>query len=570
VIGPALRREVRRQGWLRALRVARLGVKTRLGGHPRWRRILSADWARWEEARTRASGPRVLVATSVGGHLGASAVDNALTIALTLRGARPTVLLCDGAIPACMACEISWYPRLERFVESGPRGDLCRHCFAPAAERVAELGVPLVTFGELLSAEDRAFARALARGTNVAEIGRLEVDGLPVGEHASAGALRFFARADLQGEPHGEEVQRRFLEASILAGRAALRVLDGGGFDCVVAHHGLYVPQGLITAAARRLGIRLVSWNAAYRRQSFIFSHGDSYHRTMLSESPQRWSDLPFGPAREQRIVDYLESRKTGAEDWIWFHRDPLLDGAAIAAQLRLDPGRPRIGLLTSVAWDAQLHYEGRAFPSMIEWLLETIRYFARRPDLELVVRVHPAEVHGFVPSRQRAVDEIRSTFPELPANVVVIPPEARVSTYTLLAGCDAALIHSTKMGVELASMGVPVIVAGEAWIRGKGIAIEPASRDEYFAALDRLPLGGRLSAEQVRRARKYAYHFFFRRMIPLEFTVATGGWPPYRLSLDGLAALAPGGSGGMDVICRGILAGSEFEYDEDAVVESR
>lgn len=560
---PGLREAVRRQSWLRPLRVARLGVKTRLG-HPRWRQLLAADWERWEEARAQACGPRVLVATSVGGHLGVSSVDGALAIALALRGARPSVLLCDGAMPACMACEISWYPRLDRFVADGPRGDLCRHCFAPAAERVGELGIPVVRFGELLTVDDHAEARRLAAVPAEADVASFVVDDLPVGEHAWAGALRFFARADLHDEPQGEAVLRRFLEASILAGRAALRALERGGFECVVAHHGLYVPQGLITAAARKLGIRLVSWNPAYRRRSFIFSHGDSYHRTMLAEPPQRWSELAWSAARERRIVDYLDSRKTGAEDWIWFHRDPLLDRSAIAAELRLDSSRPRIGLLTSVAWDAQLHYEGRAFPSMIEWLLETVRHFAGRPELDLVIRVHPAEVHGFVPARQRAADEIRRAFPQLPPNVVVVPPEARVSTYALLAGCDTALIHSTKMGVELASMGLPVIVAGEAWIRGKGIAIEPTSRDEYFAALDRLPLRERLSPERVQRARKYAYHFFLRRMIPLDFTVATGGWPPYRLTVDGLATLAPGGSRGLDVICRGILEGAEFEYDDE------
>jgi hypothetical protein len=570
VIRPDVREVVRGQAWLRPLRIARLGVRARVGGHPRWRRLLGADWPRWEAARESATGARVLVATSVGGHLGVSAVDGALAVALALRGARPSVLLCDGAMPACMACEISWYPRVRRFVENGPSGDLCRHCFAPAAERVAELGIPVVTYGELLSEADRAEARGLAAGAPLDEIAALALDGIPVGEHASAGALRFFGRADLAGEPEGEAVLRRFLEASVLAARAALRVLGSGRFDCVVAHHGLYVPQGPIVAAARRLGIRVVSWNPAYRRQSFIFSHGDSYHRTMLDEPPERWSDLPWSDARERRIVDYLESRKTAAEDWIWFHRDPLLDASGVGSEIGLDPDRPRIGLLTSVAWDAQLHYDGRAFPGMIEWLLETIRYFAKRPDLQLVVRVHPAEIHGFVRSRQRAADEIRRAFATLPSNVFVVGPEQRVSTYVLLATCNAALIYSTKMGVELTALGIPVIVAGEAWIRGKGVAIEPASAEEYFASLDRLPFAGRLSPGQVERARKYAYHFFFRRMIPLEFTVATGGWPPYRLAIDGLGRLAPGGSPGLDVICAGILRGAEFEYDEAPPVGER
>ena len=51
---------------------------------------------------------------------------------------------------------------------------------------------------------------------------------------------------------------------------------------------------------------------------------------------------------------------------------------------------------------------------------------------------------------------------------------------------------------------------------RGKGISRDPTTQKEYFAVLDSLPWRRRLDARRVERARKYAYHFFFRRMIPL------------------------------------------------------
>jgi predicted nucleic acid-binding protein len=71
---------------------------------------------------------------------------------------------------------------------------------------------------------------------------------------------------------------RRFLEASILIARAYDRIFDEEKPDVVVAHHGIYVPQGIVGALARARGIRLVTWNPAYRKQCFIFSHDDTYH----------------------------------------------------------------------------------------------------------------------------------------------------------------------------------------------------------------------------------------------------------------------------------------------------
>jgi hypothetical protein len=114
-------------------------------------------------------------------------------------------------------------------------------------------------------------------------------------------------------------------------------------------------------------------------------------------------------------------------------------------------------------------------------------------------------------------------------------------------------------MGVELTSVGLPVIVAGEAWIRNKGLTHDASSPEEYVALLDRLPFAGRLSDKQLTRARRYAYHFFFNRMIPLSFIAPKAGYPIYRLKLDSLAELLPGASQGLDTICDGILRGRSF-----------
>lgn len=89
---------------------------------------------------------------------------------------------------------------------------------------------------------------------------------------------------------------------------------------------------------------------------------------------------------------------------------------------------------------------------------------------------------------------------------------------------CNAVIIYGTKTGVELTSMGIPVIVAGEAWIRNKGITIDVKSKEGDIKILDQLSLSERMNNKLIERARKYAYHFFFRRMIPLPQMKPTDG----------------------------------------------
>ena len=50
---------------------------------------------------------------------------------------------------------------------------------------------------------------------------------------------------------------------------------------------------------------------------------------------------------------------------------------------------------------------------------------------------------------------------PQLPPNVFIIPPTANANSYAIARASNAAIIYGTKMGVELAYMGVPTIVAG-------------------------------------------------------------------------------------------------------------
>jgi len=517
---------------------------------------LATEPGLWSASIERAAtGPKVLLATSVGGLPTAAIMDSVLAVALTLRGACVHLLLCDHALSACLMTEIGLMtPR--SMVQSGAAGYACESCHPFADQFYRGLGLTVHRYSEWLTPTDRCAAAEIAatggRGTSV--------EGVEIDEHAMAGALRYFARASICQEKRGEAVLRRYTESAALAAFATKHLIRQHRFSVVSCINGIYVPQGIVASVARSEGCRVVAWSVAYRKKAFIFSHGDTYHHTLLSEPTSEWEDMPWTPERETEIMDYLTSRRRGGRDWIVFQSRKTADELGnIAAELGVDFSKPCIGLLTNVAWDAQLHYPANAFPNMMEWIIRTLEYFERRPDLTLIVRIHPAEISGDIPSRQPVVGEIKRRFPRLPRNIVVIPPESNISTYTVMEACNAVLIYGTKTGVELTSRGVPVIVAGEAWIRNKGITIDARSAAQYFELLSALPLEEKMSPAAITRARKYAYHFFFRRMIPVEVFEPTGTEPRFRLNAKTLSELMPGCDQGLDLICDGILKGENF-----------
>jgi hypothetical protein len=533
------------------------------GLHPDWKTILRRDASQWASAQAGATGgPKVLIATSTGGYAPGTVMESMLAVALTLRGSQIHVMVCDKLLPACMRAEFHQFRDLKKFALNGP-SRLCRTCYAPAEKMYRSLGVTVHRYSDLITPKEMQGSQNLSSTLPYAEISSYQLDDLGLGEHAMAGALRFYAQGNLDGTPYVEAILRRYFYASLLTFYATRRLLNNHTFAAACFHHGIYVPQGIIGEVARKKGVPVVNWNPAYKKQCFIFTHDDTYHHKLLDEPMSNWENMEWTPEIEENTLTYLKSRWHGTQDWIWFHKNPCEELSVIANELGVDfSSRPCIGMLTNVIWDAQLHYRTNAFPNMIDWTMSTIRYFSERPDLQLIIRIHPAEIRGAIPSRQPLLHEIRNAFPELPKNVFVIPPDSTISTYAVMFQCNAVLIYGTKTGVELSSLGMPVIVAGEAWIRGKGLTMDASSPEEYFELLDRLPLSERLSTTDTQRARKYAYHFFFRRMIPLFFmTPQPGYWPPYRLELKGLEDLMPGKNCGLDVICDGILTGSEFIY---------
>ena len=551
----------------RATRLARRWYHARREAYPDWGVALGADPDLWNSARNSAQGgPRVLMATAIGAYAHAVTLESALAAALTFRGAEVHALLCDGTMSACAECEASIYPDLRRFVQHGPSRDLCRDCSWPAEAVYHRLGIKVHRMSEWLTPADRTEARRVGSTLPLNQIEHFRYDGLNIGEHAHAGALRFFATGTLDGEPLAEPILRRYLESALLTAFASRNLLRTIGFRSAVFTHGIYVPWGVVGEVARQERVQVSNWNVAYRKRRFIFSHDDTYHHTLLSEPRDHWERLELSAAQERELLQYLSSRREGMFDWIVFHRPTSQDPAAIAKQIGLDPSKPVIGLLTNVSWDAQLHYPANAFPNMLEWLVQTCEYFATRPDLQLLIRVHPAEISGFPPSRQPILTELRKRLPRLAPNIIVVPPESGLSTYALMSLCNSAVIYGTKMGVELTSVGLPVIVAGEAWIRNKGITLDASSPDEYFRLLAQLPIPERLPATQLARARRYAYHFFFNRMIPLPFIEPKAGYPVYRLKLDRLQQLLPGASPGLDTICEGILSKAPFVLRDSPV----
>jgi len=296
------------------------------------------------------------------------------------------------------------------------------------------------------------------------------------------------------------------------AARTALTLMQGNKPDLVIVPNGTIQELGVVYRVARFLKIPVVTYEFGDQRQRIWLAQDAE---VMRQETDALWKErqnTPLTDAQMERLRSLFVARQR-ASMWENFARlwqdTPAEGGEKARAALGLDQ-RPVVLLATNVLGDSLTLGRQIYSKSMAEWIQRTVQYFAGRPEIQFVIRVHPGEVltHGL-----SMVDVVKNVLPVLPEHIRLIGPKDKLNTYDLIEVADLGLVYTTTVGLEMAMSGLPVIVSGMTHYRHRGFTIDPDSWGSYFKILGQIlenPASHRLNREQVQRAWHYAYRFFF------------------------------------------------------------
>jgi hypothetical protein len=355
----------------------------------------------------------------------------------------------------------------------------------------------------------RAFAREAAPAVAAYEMHVEEHEEGPLREEY----LRQLARRERELARAGavfETVLRRLEEPPRDALPMARRLLAYSGVI------GLSCAAG---EACRRLG-----WDAVYV-ESWAFKPGHmigNLNAPALRCDLRTWLEAAgeLNAERAQEMDRFLKFQEAGTgprevadAEWLQgFHR------AQRANVSRRLPGRvreflkgdqPTFLMATNVAGDSATLGVSTIFRSQRAWIGEVVRFFAQRPGLRLLLRAHPDE--EWIPEKVRLkMGELAQEAAQGAPNVLVLPGSDDTSSYALIPCAQAGLVWMSTIGVDMVIRGIPVIAAARPRYHGLGIALEPGSREEYFAlVLELARAPQRTSPDQARTGRQYLHAIF-------------------------------------------------------------
>ena len=346
-----------------------------------------------------------------------------------------------------------------------------------------------------------------------------EYKGVHILEHAYSAVVRFFASNQLENEPVAQQIFEAYLKASIITTEVISKTLDSfKKISAVVCDHGIYVPQGIITEFCKINSIRIITYNTGYRKNSFLFAEGDSYHYAIPADA--KFITREYTNQQRDIAYRYVLSRSVGSNDWVYFQENNN------GKNIELDPSAMHVAIFPNVLWDADIHFKAALFENASDWINETLLHLTKNTKSIAHVRVHPGELKGFVQSRIKVVDIISPVFKEHP-RVKIYDSDNDINSYALARSCDVSVVQGSKIGIDLAALGERVLVAGDCWTRDKKITHDPKTKSEYYEVLSSI---GKVFTNQ-KRAQDFAYYLYFERMKVFNSITRRKGDPPFKFN---------------------------------------
>ena len=335
------------------------------------------------------------------------------------------------------------------------------------------------------------------------------------------------------------------IERNTFAAKAAIKWMQINKPDVVLIPNGLILEMGIVFRVARYLGVDAVTYEFNDQREQIWLAQNSSIMKQDTDYIVDARCHLPMTDEMFERVAD-LENARRGARVWgkskrLWQYVSS--QGAQETRKLLNLDDRPVVMLAANVLGDSLTLGRDIFAASMTEWITKTVQYFAKRTDVQMVIRVHPGE--KLVPQAKSMGTVVREALPELPDHIHVIGALDKINTYDLIEIADVGLAYTTTVGLETAMNGRPVISCGQTHYRGRGITLDPNTWEEYYATLEKVLAdipAYQLNEKQTEFAWNYAYRFFFEYPRPfpwrlMNFWDDLEVWPLEKvLSEEGLA----------------------------------
>ncbi|WP_109484772.1 hypothetical protein [Occallatibacter savannae] len=508
----------------------------------------------------RARPKRVLVFSPYALWTFHSVYEGTIAKACRARGADVRYLLCDG-LPEC---DQHWFSKA-----GGPRpDDICQRCQAASRGNVGPTGFASEWLSQYVSRKEREDVTTWAAGLEPEAFRSVSFRDWPLGEWVISSMNSYFRQfpPDLASEAV-VKVFRNFLVSAGTVGIALSNYLDRNEVDSAIVFNG----RQSITRVAMEIcvarGVRVLTHERGEYQREHVNVRANAHCMSPLPFALfwREWGKVPLTREALAAARMWLVERRYGANPaWIQFSK--TVGGDSVRSRLDIPKTNRLIALFTSstdeVAGDPLMQ---GPYASQEDWVRDVIEWVSKNPSIHLVIKVHPNLAgNTYIGAATNELNFYQRIRPDLPKNVHMVMPEDNVSAYTLTDEADFGLTFGSIVGLEMALIGKPVLLASRAIYEHASAILTVRSRQELPMLLKSL-METRETREIQRQAFRIAYYAMCVCDMPFPLVKVESLYHA-RETLQSLEELEPGNDPSLDRICRFLVEdGPLFEQPSAA-----
>jgi predicted O-methyltransferase YrrM len=372
-------------------------------------------------------------------------VDAVIGMALQERGCEVKIVCCDGIFELCP-------------VAGNPHNSAtCELCARSEKTFFRQFGLPIIQLRDLLEPGDLAHNKQWAATLSPDEIQNAVFDGDNLSNWVYANLFPYQFRGILDyADPETDRVYRTYLYNGAILKTALERFLDSFQPDQVLCFNGVMLQYRVALELCRKRHIPILTHDRGFNDDSFQIHENENINGSAgRKRAWQSWKNAPLNQAECQAVNRYLFDREIGKNTNFTAFYDFRTEATRIRKTLRIPANARIVAFFTSSDWEVGQKERDieSSFKNEIDAINKVIDIFRGRPEY-LVIRHHP-NVVGKDHTGRYFLSELFKINSDLPANVRVLMPTEKVTSYAICWNSDALLTYGSTTGIESMARGL-------------------------------------------------------------------------------------------------------------------
>lgn len=423
-------------------------------------------------------------------------------------------IICDKILPYC------WH------VNEKNRGKQpCHDCYGSAIYTLKKLGFAYKTFSDFYTPDEMNAIIDDVYNEDFISLYDKKIDSYKIGKKTFEDYSHYFKATNDEITGNNLNLYRNMFISNHISYNIGQKIVKQFVPDRIVTFNGNSPQTHSIFSLCQSKKIKIFTWeHYGVYEDGYVFSN----HAPANFIKPDKiwWNDYRRTELTEKikkSVDDFQVKWKKGLITDLKYHPYPEIRIEEIKKEFCILPNKKTFVIFTNLLWETSCLGRDIGFNSLMDWIYSMIEYFSTcQETCQLIIRIHPAETRA-LPSlwitNNGVKDYILKKFKNhLPSNIIIIPSESDVFSYSLTELADAVGVYTSTIGFELALEGRNVWVAGDAPYRNLGFTTDIQDYKHLVSLLEQDKWEKKLTEKQQKYAYLFTYATYYRLISKVKF----------------------------------------------------